>query len=148
MAFEFLKGTLMNIASILKIAKPLTTIVASAATGIVVKNVIKATTPADLTKYQKFMVGAGGFFVAGFAGDLVSDNLEKQFDKVIAIFEPKALEATVVDERSDQEKLNDIFAALTPEEQDIVGRAIMGEVISVSEGKDQNTEKGDDTDGH
>lgn len=73
----------MKLTTILKVIKPVTSLVAASATGLVVKNVITATTPADLGKYQTFMVKAGGFFVGGAVGGLVADHVENSFDKVI-----------------------------------------------------------------
>ena len=52
----------------------------SLGTGMVITNVITHTTPTELTKYQKVMVGIGGVAVSGYAGKIVSDYAEGQVD--------------------------------------------------------------------
>lgn len=73
----------MRITTILKVLKPVTSLVSSTSTGVVIGNVIKATTPSDLNKYQSFMVKAGSFFVGGAVGAVVAERVEKQFDLLI-----------------------------------------------------------------
>lgn len=77
----------MFLVKLLKIAKPITSIVAGYSTGVVVKNLISATTPSDLGKYQSMAVKAGGFFVGGAVGGVIGDRVEKQFDNAIKVVE-------------------------------------------------------------
>lgn len=99
----------MLLVNVLKIAKPITSLIAGYSTGVVVRNVITATTPADLGKYQAMAVKAGGFFVSGAVGGIVGDRIEKQFDNAI-----KAVEG--VAEIDPISKFNQFVDTLTPEE--------------------------------
>ena len=73
----------MFLVNVLKIAKPITSLIAGYSTGVVVKNIITATTPADLGKYQSMAVKAGGFFIGGAVGGVIGDRIEKQFDNAV-----------------------------------------------------------------
>lgn len=77
----------MFLVNVLKIAKPITSLIAGYSSGVVVKNVITATTPADLGKYQAMAVKAGAFFVSGAVSGIVGDRIGKQFDNAIKVVE-------------------------------------------------------------
>ena len=77
----------MFLVNVLKIAKPITSLIAGYSTGVVVKNIITATTPADLGKYQSMAVKAGGFFIGGAVGGVIGDRIEKRFDNAIKVVE-------------------------------------------------------------
>lgn len=99
----------MFLVNVLKIAKPITSLIAGYSTGVVVRNVITATTPADLGKYQAMAVKAGAFFVSGAAGGIIGDRIEKQFDNAIKVVEG-------VSELDPIEKFNAFAATLNPDE--------------------------------
>ena len=99
----------MFLVKLLKIAKPITSLAASYSTGVVVKNVVMATTPRDLGKYQKLAVQAGGFFIGGAVGGVIAERIDNQFDNVI-----KAVEG--VAEIDPISKFNQFVDTLTPEE--------------------------------
>lgn len=121
----------MKLTTILKVIKPVTSLVAASATGLVVKNVITATTPADLGKYQTFMVKAGGFFVGGAVGGLVADHVEKQFD--IAIKAVESVTDPVVYARGVTKKFDDFLETLTPEEKNRLTEEIVNAMVDVTE---------------
>lgn len=130
----------MKLTTILKVIKPVTSLVAASATGLVVKNVITATTPADLGKYQTFMVKAGGFFVGGAVGGIIADRIDKQFDDVInavqSVTDPDIYAKGV------SKKFDNFLATLTPAEQKQLAVEITEQVHASQ--KDDPTEKGDD----
>ena len=99
----------MFLVNVLKIAKPITSLIAGYSSGGVVRNVITATTPADLGKYQAMAVKAGAFFVSGAVGGLVGDRIEKQFDNAIKVVEG-------VSELDPVDKFNSFAATLSPDD--------------------------------
>ncbi len=127
----------MKLTTILKVIKPVTSLVAASATGLVVKNVITATTPADLGKYQTFMVKAGGFFVGGAVGGLVADHVERQFD--IAIKAVESVTDPDIYTQGVSKKFDDFMETLTPAEQRKLALEIAESVKAAQ--KDEATEK-------
>ena len=99
----------MFLVNVLKIAKPITSLIAGYSSGVVVRNVITATTPADLGKYQAMAVKAGAFFVSGAVGGLVGDRIEKQFDNAIKVVEG-------VSELDPVDKFNSFAATRSPDD--------------------------------
>ncbi len=125
----------MKLTTILKVIKPVTSLVAASATGLVVKNVITATTPADLGKYQSFMVKAGGFFVGGAVGGIIGDRVDKQFDDLIKAVEtitdpdlPKKI-LFGEDKKSTQDYLNSAFEKLDDDELGAIAIALQGDLV-------------------
>lgn len=78
--------------NILGIIKGVSELAVSAGVGVVVGNMVKATTPYDLNKFQKVMVAVGGFGLSGVLGDLSAKHISKQIDgyaeRVNEIFHP------------------------------------------------------------
>ena len=119
----------MYIVSVLKVLKPLTSLVASASSSIVVKNAIAATTPQNLGRYETLMVKAGGFFVGGAVGAVVSNRIDNSFDKVI-----EALERPVESEDTPETvDVATILEKLSPED-----RAELERLIEHGFGKEDN----------
>lgn len=55
--------------------------------GVIVKNAIKATTPADIGSIKKIGVVVGGFAVAGIVADAASRYTGNQIDAFVAVYE-------------------------------------------------------------
>ena len=123
----------MNIVKLLKVSKAVTGFVASATTGVVIDNVVKATTPAELTKLQKYMVRAGGFFVSFTVSGLIADRVEAGFDKLI-----KSIET---DRESVDVKFAEFLDTMTPSEQQLLAQHLGDKV------RDILTEEADDQKG-
>lgn len=64
--------------NILPIVKGATGLVASLGAGAVVGNAIKATTPSDMKKITKVLVGVGGIVISSIAGDMAAKYIEDQ----------------------------------------------------------------------
>ena len=120
----------MFIVKLLKIAKPITSLVAGYSAGVVVKNLIDATTPTDLTKYQTMAVKAGGFFIGGAVGGVIGERLDKQFDNAI-----KAVEGVV--ELDPISKFEAFAETLSEEDQKKLAKHFVGIIIPESE-KEEN----------
>ena len=147
----------MRITTVLKVLKPITSLIATASTGIVVGNVIKATTPSDLSKYQSLMVKAGSFFVGGAVGGIIGDRVDKQFDDLIkaveTITDPDLPKKTLFgeDKKTTQDYLNSAFEKLDDNERQAVALAIQGDLVEEEKSpgkvdyskKADHTEKGD-----
>jgi len=115
------------IISILKLAKPITGLVAFSGTSTVVHNVINYTTPDDLNRYSKFMVKAGGFFVSSAISAAISDRVEGKFDTLI-----KRLEAKPEVETAAEHAVK-VLADLTLEEQLKVLDEMATEITKIQE---------------
>lgn len=61
--------------------------VASWGAGVVVKNAIKVTTPADLSSMKKIGVVVGGFAIAGIVGDAAAKHTGDLVDVVFDAYE-------------------------------------------------------------
>lgn len=70
-----------------KVTKLVVTGVASWGAGVVVKNAITVTTPADLTTMKKVGVVVGGFAIAGIVGDAASKHTGDLVDSVFDAYE-------------------------------------------------------------
>lgn len=66
--------------NVLGIVKGVSELVVSAGAGVVVGNLVRATTPYDLSKVQKVMVGVGGYAVGAVLGDLSAKYVSAQID--------------------------------------------------------------------
>ena len=66
--------------NILSVVKGVAELAISAGVGVVVGNLVKATTPYDLNKFQKVMVGIGGYGVGAVLGDLSAKHISAQID--------------------------------------------------------------------
>lgn len=147
----------MFLVNVLKIAKPITSLIAGYSTGVVVKNIITATTPADLGKYQSMAVKAGGFFIGGAVGGVIGDRVDKQFDDLIKAVEtitdhdlPKKI-LFGEDKKTTQDYLNSAFEKLDDNERQAVALAIQGDLVEEEKSpgkvdyskKADHTEKGD-----
>lgn len=105
----------MKLVTMLKIAKPIVSMVAGLTTSVVVGQVIGMNTPANLSKIQDLSVKVGTFFIGGVVGTFVSDSVEKTFDQTIGAVE----EAVAVAESFKNELAAEIAAndALLKKEQ-------------------------------
>lgn len=63
--------------------------VASVGVGHVVSNAIKATTPADITRYQQVMIGIGSVVISGIATKAASNYVTDAIDSVTDLFKKK-----------------------------------------------------------
>ncbi len=66
--------------NILGIVKGVTELAVSAGVGVVVGNVVKATTPYDLNKFQRIIVGIGAYGLGGVLGDLSAKYISSEID--------------------------------------------------------------------
>lgn len=66
--------------NVLGIVKGVSELVVSAGAGVVVGNLVRATTPYDLSKFQKVMVGVGGYAIGAVLGDLSAKYVSAQID--------------------------------------------------------------------
>lgn len=130
----------MNIVPLVKVLKTVTSLVASASSSIAVKNAIAATTPQNLGRYETFMVKAGGFFVGGAVGAVVSNRIDNSFDKVIEALERPVEEDTSSAEDGGSEAIFSpkvdvatFLETLAPNE-----RAELERLIENGVGKDEN----------
>lgn len=69
----------MNIVPIIKLAASGVT---ALGTGAVVGNLVKATTPTDISKVQKVIATAGSFVVGGVLADLASRYVEGEIQQI------------------------------------------------------------------
>lgn len=76
------------------IVKSVTGLIASAGAGAVVSNAIKATTPADVTKFNKVMIGVGSFAITGLVGAAAAKHVEGMIDEVTSKINPEQDETT------------------------------------------------------
>ena len=60
--------------------------VASAGAGKVVSNIVKATTPSDISKINKVLLAVGSFAIGGIVGDQASKYVGEQIDAVIGVY--------------------------------------------------------------
>ena len=68
------------------VLKSLVSFAAGMGAGAVVGNAIKATTPADLSKIQKILVGVGTFAIGGAVAEAASNSVVRQMDEVAEVF--------------------------------------------------------------
>lgn len=52
----------------------------SAGTGVVIGNLVKATTPYDISKVQKVLIGIGGYGLSGALSDITAKYVGSQID--------------------------------------------------------------------
>lgn len=85
--------------NILGVVKGVAELAVSAGVGVVVGNLVRATTPYDTSKVQKVMVGIGSYAVGGVLGDLSAKYISGQIDEYAArvqeIFHPEVDEEAV-----------------------------------------------------
>lgn len=67
--------------NIMPIAKGLASTAASLGVSTVVTNAIKATTPIEVSKYSKVLIGLGGIAVTALVGDAVTRRTEQKIDE-------------------------------------------------------------------
>lgn len=67
--------------NILGVVKGVAELAVSAGVGVVVGNLVRATTPEDLSRVQKIMVGVGGYAIGGVLGDLSAKHVSGQIDE-------------------------------------------------------------------
>ena len=72
--------------SVLNVVKSVVELAVGAGSGVVVGHAIRATTPADLTKFGKVLVGIGSFAIGGVVGEVASRHVNTQIDKVVEVF--------------------------------------------------------------
>jgi len=70
---------------ILTVVKSIGGIVISIGVGAITKNLIKATTPEDVTKLTKLCIKVGGGFLAGAGASAAIDNFDKTIDLIVRI---------------------------------------------------------------
>lgn len=70
----------------LGIFKGLAEFAVSAGTGAVVGNIVRATTPEDLTRLQKITLGIGAYALGGVLGDLSAKYITSQIDDYVGKF--------------------------------------------------------------
>tara|TARA_R110000822_G_scaffold49641_1_gene130007 strand:+ start:124 stop:471 length:348 start_codon:yes stop_codon:yes gene_type:complete len=77
------------------ILKGLMELVVAGGSGIVIGNIIQATTPSDMNRFQKVLVAAGGWSISAVLGDLAAKHVGSQIDdyadKFNAIINPTIL---------------------------------------------------------
>ena len=76
------------------IVKSVTGLIASAGAGAVVSNAIKATTPGDINKFNKVMIGVGSFAITGLVGAAAAKHVEGMIDEVTDKINPEKDETT------------------------------------------------------
>lgn len=64
-------------------------VIAAAGTGIILANIIKATTPEDTKKIHKAMIWVGGLFLGFMAADRVKNYTEIEMTKLLIKEEPE-----------------------------------------------------------
>lgn len=78
--------------NILGVLKGVTELAVSAGVGVIVGNLVKATTPEDTSRYTKVLTAIGGYGLAGVLGDLaakhVSSSIDGYSEKVHSILHP------------------------------------------------------------
>lgn len=67
--------------SIFNAVKVITQMAASSGTGLIVGNLVKATTPDDISRIMKLRLAVGGWALAGTLGGLVAGHVGKQIDQ-------------------------------------------------------------------
>lgn len=70
------------------IAKQILTSVASLGVGTVVTQIIKHTTPVDLTPYNKVAVAIGGIVIGSMVADVTTNHINGQFDEIADLIAP------------------------------------------------------------
>lgn len=75
-----LKG--INTMNILNLTKGIAGAAVSLGVGTVVGNAVKATTPGDITKYQKVVVAIGGLALTGLVSELAANRTEDKIDEL------------------------------------------------------------------
>jgi hypothetical protein len=63
-----------------------TELAVSVGVSIVVGNLIKETTPVDSNKFQRVMVGIGGYALGGLLGDMAGQKVVRQIDDLTERF--------------------------------------------------------------
>ena len=58
-------------------------VIAAAGTGIILANIIKATTPEDTKKIHKVMIWVGGLFLGFMAADRIKNYTEIEMTKLL-----------------------------------------------------------------
>ena len=76
--------------------KTIAKLVVSGSVGLVVGNVIKATTPASLSLPVRLAVGLGSLVLSGMVGDLAADHVEREMGTLV-LPEEKTEEDTIED---------------------------------------------------
>lgn len=101
------------------IVKGVLELAASAGTGIVVGNLVKATTPDDISKFQKVMIGIGSYTIGAVLSDLsakhISSTVDNYNEKLQAILHPESEQAELT-----AEPLADWEVDLIREGEDVV----------------------------
>ena len=94
---------------ILGIVTAVAEIVVSGGVGTVVGNVVKTTTPKNLSKLQKLGVMIGSAVITGVLGDLCVDYIENQISETVEIVEAgKQIAETVKNiKENEEEEAND-----------------------------------------
>lgn len=70
--------------NVLNLAKSAVTLVSSIGVGAVVTNAIKATTPGDLSQYQKLSIAVGSAVIGALVSKQATTQTSEEFDKVAA----------------------------------------------------------------
>jgi hypothetical protein len=102
-AFTFLlKGEIMAKIGKLTIIRGAAELVASAGTGVVIGNLVKATTPYDLNRVQRVLVAVGGYTLGGVLSDLsakyISNQIQSYADKLSSVLHREDEDVIVVEE--------------------------------------------------
>jgi hypothetical protein len=92
----------------LGVFKGVVELAASAGVGMIVGNLVKATTPYDVNKVQRVLLGVGGYAMGGMLSDLSAKYIGSQIDGYAAKFD-----AMIHPEK----------AALTDEQYDAIEKA-------------------------
>lgn len=102
----------------LSLLKGIAELVVTAGVGAVVGNLVKATTPYDIGRVQKIMVGIGGYSMGAVLGDLSAKHINGEIDKYA-------------------ERFNSIFnPPISVEETEAVGKEFVEDVLA---GKNDET---------
>lgn len=77
----------------LTIFKAVVEVAISLGTGTVVGNVIKATTPENMSKFGKVLVGIGSFAVSGLVSEAAVASVNRQIDTVRDSFQAQPVDS-------------------------------------------------------
>lgn len=69
--------------SVATVTKTITSLVATASVGTVVENIIKKTTPDDISRLQKIGIKIGSFVIGAIVSDRVEKFTESKFDEIV-----------------------------------------------------------------
>lgn len=67
----------------IKVLKAGSKFIGTIGVGMIVRNIVKTTTPINMNIIQKVCIGVGGFALSGIIGDQAVDYIDKELDSAI-----------------------------------------------------------------